>query len=128
MNLAGTTLSAVTVMGGTLSGSGVISNNVTINSGTNAPGMPSIYGNYQLASTGTLELKINGTTPGAEYDRLVVLGGDANAVTLAGQLKIVARAGLPTNTTFMVIQKDGTNPVSGSFAGSPQNATFFQAG
>jgi hypothetical protein len=41
---------------------------------------------------------------------------------------VSAAPGLPTNTTFVIIDNDGTDAVSGTFAGLPNNATFFQSG
>jgi len=128
----GTSRSAVTVSGGTLGGFGVISNNVTVAGGCHAPGDPvgiqTIYGNYLLSSGGTLSVQIRGPAAGSQYSRVSVRGGNANSVTLAGALQLVASPGLPTNTTFIVIEHDGNGAVSGTFAGLPNNSTFSAGG
>ena len=69
----------------TLSGTGTIQADLT-NAGTVSPGLSpgiiAIDGNYTQESTGTLEIEIGGTTPGTEYDQLVVKGTASMAGTL----------------------------------------------
>jgi len=43
-------------------------------------------------------------------------------------LSVVASPGLPTNSTFVIIDNDGSDSVSGTFAGLANNATFFRSG
>jgi autotransporter-associated beta strand protein len=130
--LNGTSVSQVTVSGGTLGGSGVISNRVTISAGTNAPGSPvgtqTVVSNYTVSAGGTLRININGTNAGSQFSQVTVRAGNSGIVTLAGALNVVASPGLPTNTTFVIIDNDGTDAVSGTFSGLPNNATFFQSG
>jgi hypothetical protein len=86
-----------------------------------------ITGNYSLAAGGTLEIEINGTVVGTQYDQ-VKLPSTANTVTLAGTLSIVAAPGLATGTTFTILDNAGNSAVSGTFAGLPQNAEFLEDG
>jgi hypothetical protein len=84
--LGGTTLN---VQGGTLEGLGTITANV-VNSGVVRPGSsvgiltiaPAMA--YQQTVSGTLTLEIGGSSPGTQYDQLVI-GGTAS---LAGQLQL----------------------------------------
>jgi len=104
LRLAGSLASSLTVSNGTLTGSGTIA------------------GNVQLAAGATFQPSINGYVAGGNYDQLAVSG----TVTLAGALTVgVTNAGaLPTGFTFTLIRNDGGLPVSGTFAGLPQLATF----
>lgn len=130
--LNGTSVSAVTVSGGTFGGSGVISNRVTISAGTNAPGSPigiqTVVSNYTVSAGGTLRIGINGTNAGSQHSQVAVRAGNSGVVTLAGTLNVTASPGLPTNTTFVIIDNDGTDAVTGTFSGLPNNATFFKDG
>ena len=129
--LAGSVNGAVTVTGGTFQGTGAVTGNVAINGGTHAPGnspgiMP-ITGNYSLAAAGTLQIEINGTTAGTQYDQVKILGA-ANTVTLAGKLDIIATPGLAAGSTFTIIDNAGSAAVSGTFAGLPQSAELYEDG
>jgi autotransporter-associated beta strand protein len=128
----GISVSPVTVAGGTLGGSGVISNKVTISAGSHAPGasvgIQTVCSNYVVATGGALKININGTNVGSQYSQVAVRAGNAGTVTLAGALSVVARPGLPKNSTFVIIDNDGTDPVAGTFIGLANNATFFQSG
>jgi hypothetical protein len=85
----------VEIHGGTLSGEGIIvtgsgpiPGQVENRIGTVAPGdgvgTLAIHGRYANGIDGTLEIEIGGTTPGTEYDQLVI-DGDA---ALAGALQV----------------------------------------
>jgi autotransporter-associated beta strand protein len=128
----GVSVSPVTVLGGTLGGSGVISNRVTISAGTNAPGGPvgiqTVVSNYTVSAGGTLRISVNGTNVDTQYSQVAVRAGNSGIVTLAGTLNVLAPPGLPTNTTFVIIDNEGTDAVTGTFSGLPNNATFFQSG
>jgi fibronectin-binding autotransporter adhesin len=127
----GTSVSAVTVSGGTFGGSGVISNRVTISAGIHAPGnsvgVQTIWSNYVVSAAAALRINITGTNAGSQYSQVAVRAGNSGAVTLGGSLSVIAVPGLATNTTFTIIDNDGTDAVSSTFAGLPNNATFFQS-
>jgi autotransporter-associated beta strand protein len=130
--LNGTSVSAVTVSGGIFGGSGVISNRVTISAGSHVPGSPvgvqTVWSNYVVSAGGTLKINVNGTNVGTQYSQVAVRAGNSGTVTLSGALNVAAVPGLATNTTFVIIDNDGTDMVSGTFAGLANNATFFQSG
>ncbi len=105
-------------------GTGTINANVvnggTINPGL-SPGIITINGNYTQGD-GALNIEIGGTTVGTQYDQLNVMG----TVTLAGALGVdLINAFVPVQPqTFTIINNDGNDPVSGTFAGLAQGATF----
>ncbi|MCY2968958.1 MAG: right-handed parallel beta-helix repeat-containing protein, partial [Planctomycetota bacterium] len=101
--------------GGLLSGSGLVTG-AFVNDGIVGPGFSpgviTVTGNYSQTRGGQLTIELEGTTPGTEYDQLVV-GGD---VALAGTL-YVSGFNSSEGQSFTIIRNDGTNPVSGTFAG-----------
>ena len=81
---------------------------------------PAGTGAYSLALPGTLELNIEV----ADFDELVVAG----TVTLAGNLDLIPGAGLANGQTFQIITNNSVLPVSGAFAGKPDDTQFFEDG
>lgn len=129
LRIEGVCASPVTVSGGALSGSGVISNKVTVSLGIHAPtGIQTVWSNYVVSAGGALKIAINGSSAGLEFSQVATRGGNASVVTLAGTLMVSARPGLATNSTYVIIDNDGTDPIGGTFSGLPNNATFFQSG
>jgi uncharacterized repeat protein (TIGR01451 family) len=87
--LSGATLQTATLSlaGGSLIGNGTVAGTVdshALVAPGASPGTLTITGDYVQASDGTLDIQIGGTTPGTQYDRLVVSGN----VTLAGILNV----------------------------------------
>ena len=109
--------------GGILQGPGAVVGNVTVDGGIHAPGnsagIMTVTGNYSLPAAGTLQVEINGTTAGIQYDQVKVQGA-ASVVTLAGSLA--------SGSTFIVIDNAGTSPVTGTFANLAQAAEFYEDG
>lgn len=113
-----------TVGGGTLILKGNLAGGMSISNGVFAPqGLPVINGALMMQTNGTLRVRLNGTTPGTGYDQVRMTSTTASTL-LAGGLDIVAVPGLLTNTAFSVIDRTGTSPVSGSFAGMASNTVF----
>ncbi len=129
--LSGSNTGTVTVNGGTFQGTGSVTGSVTVAGGIHAPGnsagMMTVSGNYSLPAGGTLQIEINGTTAGTQYDQLKVLG-TASTVTLAGSLDLIAAPALAAGSTFLIIDNAGTSPVAGTFANLPQAAEFHEDG
>ncbi len=118
----GSIATSVTVNnGGTLGGAGSIANAVTVNSGgTLSPGNPAAIlntGGMNLTAGSTLTIEINGSTAGAQYDQVNVIGdvslGDA---TLNVVLGFTPSAG----ETFTIIENDLADAVTGTFSGLPE--------
>ncbi len=125
VNTSLTNSSGVSVASGaTLKGSGSV--NATTVSGTIAPGnSPGILytGNLSLAAGSTFEAEIGGMTPGkisASHDQISVNG----TVTIAptASLNVIAFGGFVpySNNALVLIQNDGSDPISGIFSGMPE--------
>lgn len=118
---------------GTLGGTGTVQNiNVTGLGGTVAPGTSAGRLTAQGAvvlTNATFEAELNGRAAGAEYDQLVtdqapVLGdGHRN-----GNLNVLVGFAPPAGSTFTIVSNRSSSPVSGTFNGKGQNATFAAAG
>jgi autotransporter-associated beta strand protein len=110
----------VTVLGGTLGGTGSLGN-LTAGPGTVAPGMsPGTLTTKAVDLTnGALAVELNGAAAG-QFDQLKAVG----AVDLTGSA-LSASLGFTPNPgqKFTIIDNDGTDPVTGTFAGLPDNAT-----
>jgi len=122
----GSIVTPVTVnSGGTLGGAGTISNTVTVNSGgTLSPGSSTAIlntGSVSLSAASTLNIEINGTTAGTQYDQVNVTGGvNLGNATLNVVLGFTPSAG----QTFTIIANDRADAVVGTFAGLPEGSIF----
>jgi hypothetical protein len=126
LNGASSNTSATTISVGTLRGTGSFAGNVAINSGTHAPGnstgTTTTSGSYTLATAATLQMEINGTTPGTQHDQV----GVAGTVMLAGTLDLIAAPSLASGSTFTLINNTGASAISSTFIGKPQNTEFYE--
>lgn len=100
---------------------------VTINDGTFKPnlgvgiGLATLFGNLTLTSAAQIPLQINGVIPGNEHDQIGVRG----AVNLGGASLSVSLGITPVlGTSFVIVNNDGVDAVTGTFAGLPQDAIF----
>ncbi|HEY1381212.1 MAG TPA: hypothetical protein VGF55_30710, partial [Gemmataceae bacterium] len=133
-SLAGGALNAtsgVTINGGSLTGSGTVTGNVTnaggqVSPGVSSPGTVGITGNYNQGAAGVLNIEIGGPGAGTQFDQLNVVGG----VGLGGTLNVALVGGFAPNVgdTFIVIANDGGDAVVGTFAGLAEGATFTAGG
>jgi autotransporter-associated beta strand protein len=124
----------VTISGGTLKG-GVVNGSLgtigvlTMSGGKVAPGLsPGVLNTGNLVFTGgTLEEEIGGTSTG-QFDRLNVTGTVAlgSATTLTTTLYNGFTPAL--NNSFTIIDNDGSDLVTGTFAGLADGATFTLSG
>ena len=124
----GSVTSNVTVANGTtVGGTGTINSGNTLivqSGGTVAPGTsPGILnsGNVTLQSGSTLSVELNGTTPGPDpngHDQLNVTG----TVTIGASAVLNATLGFApaAGDTFVIINNDGSDAISGTFNGLPQ--------
>lgn len=83
-------------------------------------GAPATAGAFTLSSGAVLEVR---AMP-SQADRLSVGG----AVTLAGSLELVVSPGSSGGGSFVILNQRGSAPISGSFAGLPEGATFGAGG
>jgi hypothetical protein len=118
LNMIGTTLDVLA--GGTLGGNRSIVGDVNNLGGTVAAGASdgilTINGNYVQGATGTLLVQLSGTTPGTQYDQLVVSGNAA----LDGVLRVDFLNNFvpPNGQTFNIVQ-------AGAVTGRFSNAVSF---
>jgi len=82
-------------------------------------------GNITLANTSTLTCELDGTTPGTDYDRVVVTGTvTLDSPTLALTLGYSPAGG----DSFVIIDNDGIDAVTGTFSGLTEGAIFTVGG
>ena len=107
---------------GTLGGTGVVGPvYVTGNlQPGNSPGCLT-SSNLTFTSNGVYTVQLNGSTPCLGYDQMIVHGTNnlANA-TLSVSLGFAPSGG----QEFVIIKNDGVEPITGTFAGLPNGATF----
>jgi hypothetical protein len=117
-----------TVNGGTLNGTGTVSS-VTVNAGTlspgGSPGVLHIQGNLAMSPGAAMQVELNGPVAGSSYDQLQVVGTvNLNGATLNLQPGFAATVG----NAFLILVNDGTDAITGTFAGLPEGATFSAGG
>ena len=80
-------------------------------------------GDFNLSgASGTLQVELNGTTPGSGYDQLNVKGSVyLNGVSLKASLGFASS----TNDQFTIINNDGADAVLGNFNGLPPNGKLY---
>ncbi|MCB9940311.1 MAG: autotransporter-associated beta strand repeat-containing protein [Planctomycetaceae bacterium] len=124
----GSIVSAVTVQGGTLGGTGT-TGAITVNSGgTVAPGnSPGILhtGNTTFAPGSTFRVDLNGVTPGTQFDQLIANGTvNIDGATLAMDALTVPAIG----DRFLILDNQTNGRIEGTFAALPQNGFVEVAG
>ena len=81
--------------------------------------------NVGASGPGTLQMELNGTTAGSGYDQLNVHGiVNLAGITLNGSLNFTSAV----SNQFTIINNDGSDPVTGTFNGLAQNASFYIGG
>jgi hypothetical protein len=127
------TVNAIGAAIGTLGGNGTISGLVTVNGGaTLAPG-PTGNGSTGILNTGTLTLNsdsnfsldLNGPLAGTNYDQVDVTG---EVFITGSNLLINTALGLAVGEHLFIVENDGSDAVTGTFAGLANGATFTQDG
>jgi autotransporter-associated beta strand protein len=119
--------------GQTLRGSGTVAGNVTALSGSSvapgsSPGILTVNGDLALNSGSTLAVEVGGTAAGSGtgfHDRVHVTGEGTttiNNATLAPSLFGGFVPDASTLQTFVIIENDEANSVSGSFSGLPEGS------
>jgi len=128
----GTLASAVTVTGGTLGGSGTVTGGVGVSAGAalapgSSPGILTVGTSgspsaLTMANSSTLIAEINGPTVGTGYDQVYVNG----TVSLTTPTLSLSFGYLPVvPTPFFLVANDGTDAISGIFAGVPDGTKLF---
>ena len=109
------------IAAGTYSGNvDATAKSVTLSPG-NSPGQVVINGNLTLDSDDTLDIEINGVTPGSGFDQFVVNG----AVTLNGaDLNLIDGYNPADGDQFLLIDNDAEDTVTNTFSGWPEGYEF----
>lgn len=121
-----------TVQAGTLELAGSLNSGVIVEGGTLAlgatTGARTVNGGLNLQAAGTLRVRVNGPTAGTDHDQLRLTGATAG-ITLAGALDLVASPALAAGGTSRILDNSGNSAaVTGTFAGLPEGAEFFEDG
>jgi fibronectin-binding autotransporter adhesin len=123
--------SAVSLNGGTVGGTGTVGAiTSTAAGGTVSPGQggPGILNSGSVnwsSGSPALVVQLNGTTAGSGYDQLNVTGTvSLSGATLSGTLGFSPAAG----ATFIIINNDGADPITGTFAGLPEGSNVVLSG
>jgi autotransporter-associated beta strand protein len=111
--------------GGALRGAGTVAGITANAGGAVSPGFNTTDalnsdGDLILNAGSTLNIRLNGTTAETNYDQIDVTG----IVTLGGTLNITTGFLPPVGSTFTIIDNDGSDNISGTFAGLPEGAEF----
>jgi autotransporter-associated beta strand protein len=126
---------AVQLFGGTLAGSGPIGALNIPGAGTISPGATSATGapailythDTTLNDRTTLSLDLTGLNPGADNDQLDVKG-DLTLGSATLDLHLDPSFTPSAGQSFVLINNEGANPVTGAFANLPEGAYFVQSG
>ena len=110
---AGGTLQGLGKVGGVIAGAGA-----TVRPGTTNTGDLESLDDVALNAGSTFEVRLNGATAGTQYDQLRVRG----TVTLGGTLAVSAGFVPASGALFTIIDNDGSENVTGEFAGLPDGA------
>ncbi len=110
------------LQGGTLNSTGTVLAPIVNSGGTvspgNSPGILTVNGDYVQSGTGTLNIELNGLTPGSQHDQLAVNG----IVTLGGSLLVTLGYTPQVGDSFIAVSNDGTDTISGTFTGLSEGA------
>jgi autotransporter-associated beta strand protein len=110
------------LVNGTLEGYGEITGDVTVPAGSSLDpdfnGTLEIGGDLTLASGGWMNFELYGTAPEIDHSRLRVSG----TVNLDGELYVYGSDSLSVDDEVVVLLNDGSDPISGTFAGLPEGA------
>ena len=121
----GTLLANSISVSGTLGGTGTVGRVSMAVNGTISPGLSPgglTTSNLAFIVTSKYRVELNGTTPGSDYDQLKVKGAVNNlaSATLNATLGFLS----PSNTSFIIIDNDGTDAVTNTFFGLGEGTTF----
>jgi len=114
-------------LGGSLNGSVTVTGTGVLAFGA-ATGIRTANGSLAVNAGGTFRVRVNGPTAGTDYDQLKLTNA-ASSITLAGTLDLIAAPSLAVGSTFRIIDNSASAaPVSGTFAGLPQDSEFYEDG
>jgi plastocyanin len=130
LNLGGKTVEApTTVKGGTLAGSGKTIGKVKTSGSSklkpgNSPGSIVVFGDLEIAET-DYEVELEGNDPGITYDQATATG---DVILLNDVTLTILPAPIIPSFNYVIINNEGSNPVSGQFVGLPEGSTIAAGG
>jgi len=113
---------------GTLRGNGWVTSSVdgagTVSPGLSGPGLLKISGN--VSPEGPLVFDLKGTVAATEFDQLIVTGakGGYGKLALSGPLSVNVGYAAKVGDSFVIVDNDDTDAVSGTFVDLPQLSIF----
>ncbi len=110
---------------GPFTGTGTVEYNGDLRPG-NSPARVTYEGSVILNPSARFVAELGGTTPGAEYDELTVLGSIAVGGTL--QLQFLNGFVPQPGEAFTLIENRGGLPIAGTFAGLPEGGLLTSGG
>lgn len=120
------TVNSVAVLAGTGTvGNTVLAAGAEISPG-NSPGILTTNGNFTVAGAATFVMDLAGTTPGTQHDQLDITGIIDLGMTSILSLNITSAPAV--GDKFFLILNDGSDPISGLFAGINNGAEFSSGG
>ena len=118
------------VSGGTLKGNGAIGNLNGTGTGIIAPGNSPgqiTTKSLSLSPTNTIQIELEGTIPGTQYDQIVV--GPSGTVVLGNAiLSLSSTFAGSAGAVFVIIDNQSLSSVIGTFAGLPEGAVVSAGG
>ncbi len=116
---------SVNVNGGLMKGTGEVTGNLALTSGTLAPGnsagITTVDGNFSMDSASKLVAEVSGLVAGTSYDQVKVSGN----VSLAGTLDLTTLGGLTMGSEVILINNTGTGTTKGYFASIITNGSTY---
>jgi len=97
----------------------------TVSPGLGGAGRIGIFGKSAIG--GPLVVDLNGAMPGTEYDQIRCYGA-LPAMNLSGPLSVKLNYAANIGDSFLILNNEGQDPISGTFAGLPQGATIVDGG
>jgi hypothetical protein len=80
-----------------------------------------ISGSFTDATSAVTAIQLGGTSSAPTFGQIV---STTDSVSLAGKLSVVSTMVPAVGSSFEIVNNQGSNPVSGTFAGLPEGATF----
>ncbi len=90
-----------------------------------SPGILTVTGNFAFADNSTLEIEIGGTSPGetaTDHDQVDVTGSVTIGSNVALSTSSFGGFTVTSGDSFVIINNDGADAISGMFAGLPEGA------
>jgi hypothetical protein len=116
-------LTAPGIVAGSGSVTSLLTSGGTVRPGGNLTGVLSVLGTVMLNASAELDIELNGNTAGSGHDQLAA-GSAVNLNSAVLHLTIESGYVPLIGKPVVIVNNQGANPVSGTFAGLPEGATI----